>query len=210
MNLLVLGATGATGKQLVTQALAAGHPVRAIVRDPSKLTTTDPRLEVIKGDVTSSAELEAALRGREAVISVLGPRINSDPICPAVAKALVGAMGGAGVKRLVWLSAGGVGDSAAPLTRASFIFGRIIMPLFLRKPYANHLQAEEIIRASTLDWTVIRPVQLVDARTGNAPMACAPGEPPKGLKISREDVARFMLQESGAGKQIRQMPILYA
>ena len=129
MNLLILGATGATGKQVVLQALAAGHHLRALVRAPSKITTTDARLEVVKGDVTSSTDLEPALKGREAVISVLGPRINADPVCPSVAKPLVAAMSNAGVKRLVWLSAGGVGDSAATLTRAAFVFGRIIMPL---------------------------------------------------------------------------------
>lgn len=210
MNLLVLGATGATGKHLVTHALAAGHRVRAIVRDPAKVAASGANLEVRKGDVTSVADLTDALRGIDAVVSAIGPRVKSDAISPLAAAPLVEAMKAAGVKRLVWLSAGGVGDSAGPLTKASWVFGKIIMPLFLKLPYANHLRAEESIRASGLDFTIVRPVQLVDVQTGN-PVATAPtGEPPKGLKISRSDVAKFMLDEVATRTHVGKMPVLYA
>jgi len=210
VNLLVLGATGATGKQLVAHALAAGHRVRAVVRDPAKIAAAGPNLEVRKGDVTSAADLADALRGVDAVVSTLGPRVKTDAIAPLTAAALVQAMKAAGVKRLVWLSAGGVGDSAGPLTKASWVFGRIIMPLFLKAPYANHLRAEESIRASGLDFTIVRPVQLVDSQTGN-PVGVAPdGQPPKGLKISRSDVAKFMLDEVGARAHVGKLPVLYA
>lgn len=209
MKLLILGGTGATGKHLVTQALAAGDHVRAIVRDPARMAVSNPSLEVVKADVTSASELAGALDGRNAVVSALGPRKNADPICAHVAKPLVEAMNRAGVKRLVWLSAGGVGDSAVGITKGSFVFGRIIMPLFLRKPYANHLVAEEIFRASDLEWTVVRPVQLVDEPTGRTPAACAPDEKPGALKIARADVAAFMLNDLKTREQVGKMPILF-
>lgn len=209
MKILVLGATGGTGKHLVTQALAAGHTVTAIVRDPSKLPA-QPNLAVVKGSVTSTADLESAIRGQDAVLGTLGPRAKADPICAESAVAVVAAMKNAGVKRLIWLSASGVGDSAGPITRASWVFGRIIMPLFLAKPYANHLRAEETLRASGLEWTVLRPVQLVDKQTGSPALATPIGSKPEGLKISRADVATFMLAELKTGTQVGKMPIVHA
>ena len=210
MNLLVLGATGATGKHLVTHALAAGHRVRAVVRDPAKVETKSPNLEVRKGDVTSVADLTDALRGMDAVVSAVGPRVKNDAIAPLTAAPLVEAMKAAGVKRLVWLSAGGVGDSAGPITKASWVFGKIIMPLFLKVQYANHLRAEETIRAGGIEFSVVRPVQLVDKDTGSPTVAAPEGEAPKGLKISRSDVAKFMIGEIAARAWVGKMPILYA
>lgn len=209
MKILILGATGATGQHLVKQALSAGHAVTAIVRDPAKVPT-QPNLTIVKGDVNSATDLEPLMRGQDAVISALGPRAKGDPICATSSVATVTAMKKAGLKRVVWLSAGGVGDSRAAITKASFVFGNIILPLFLAKAYANHLIAEDTLKASGLDWTVLRPVQLVDKKTGN-PAAAAPlGTPPPGLKISREDVAAFMLNELECAAHLRTMPILYA
>jgi len=111
----------------------------------------------------------------------------------------------------VWLSAGGVGDSKAQIIDASFVFGRIIMPLLLRAPYANHARAEEILRASGLDWTVLRPLQLVDTPTGKTASATPIGDAKVGgLKIARQDVAAYMLREVVARAHVGQMPLLHA
>lgn len=209
MKLLVLGATGETGKHVVEQALRAGHDVTALVRDPTKLTA-NPKLTVTKGDVTSATDIEKVLAGIDAVISALGARTKTDPICAQAATATVAAMQKAGVKRVVWLSAGGVGDSRTSLNNSSFIFGRIILPLFLSKPYANHLAAEETLRASSLDWTVLRPVQLVDTSTG-APVKAYVGDGKvPGLKIARADLAGFMLDEATASKHLKSMPTIFS
>lgn len=211
MNILILGATGATGVQLVQQALAKGHEVTAMVREPGKVAAR-PQLTVVKGNVTSTAEVAAALRGHEAVLSTLGPRAKTDPICALAAEAVVTAMKQEGVKRLIWLSASGVGDSRAPIDKASFVFGRIIIPLLLARPYANHLRAEEIVRASELEWTVLRPLQLVDAPTGKPAVAVAttPTAMLGGLKIARQDLATFMLGELEARAWLQQMPMVHA
>jgi putative NADH-flavin reductase len=209
MKLLILGGTGATGKHLLEKALAQNHQVTAMVRDPSQVKLTDAHLTLVQGQATRAADVEKALAGQEAVLSALGPRVGADPVCAEAAAAVVEAMKKTGVTRLVWLSAGGVGDSAPQLIAASFVFGRIIMPLFLKKPYANHGRAEETLRASGLEWTVIRPVQLVDAPTGGKPSAVAIGPTaPQNLKIARADVAQFMLDELTARSWVRQMPIL--
>ncbi len=210
MKLLILGATGATGQLLVQQALAAGHEVTALVRNPAQVTTSHPNFKAVKGQATVAADVEPLMRGQDAVLSALGPRTKNDPVCADAASAVVSAMQNAGVKRLVWLSAGGVGDSKAHITAASFVFGRIILPLFLAKPYANHLRAEEVVRASGLDWTLVRPAQLVDQATGNPVVAVLPDQKVGGLKIARADVAAFMLGEVGAREYVGLAPTLHA
>ena len=210
MKILLLGATGATGRHLLDQALAKGHDVTALVRDSAKTLTTHPRLVVVTGKPDVAADLERTVRGQDAVLSALGPRRGKDPIVVDVAGLLVSAMQAAGVKRLVWLSAGGVGDSAKQLIAASFIFGRIILPLFLRKTYANHERAEAILRASQLDWTIVRPVELVDRPTSRSVTASAPADRIVGLKIARQDVAAFMLDELESRAQLKRAPVLHA
>lgn len=100
MKILVLGATGGTGKHLVEQALRAGHEVSALVRDPMKITIRDPKLTVTKGDVTAAEDLEKALADIEVVIGALGPRNKTDPVCATAASATVKAMEKRCVKRL--------------------------------------------------------------------------------------------------------------
>ncbi len=208
MKLLVLGATGATGQHVVHKALDAGHEVTVLVRDASKIT--NPQVTVVTGRVSQGADLVKVVSGQDAVISALGPRVQKDPICAEAAEAVVQAMKQAHVTRLVWMSAAGVGDSAGPVTRASFIFGRIILPLFLKRAYANHLRAEQTVRASALDWTIVRPVQLVDVLTGNAVTANLGDTKLLGLKIARADVAGFLVQEVVEKKYVRQLPMLHA
>jgi uncharacterized protein YbjT (DUF2867 family) len=210
MNLLVLGATGGTGRHVVDLALAQGHDVAVLVRDPAKVTTKHARLQVIQGDVTNAADVEAAVRGRDAVVGALGPRNKTDPVCADAAAAVVAAMKSAGVRRVVWLSASGVGDSVVGIAKASFVFAKIILPLLLKKPYANHARAEETLRQSGLDWTVLRPLQLVDAPTGRPIVAVAPDAPPTSMKIARRDVAVFILQELAANAHVGRMPMLQA
>ena len=211
MKVLILGGTGATGRHLCEKAAAAGHAVTALVRDSATAKLSFPGVTIRQGQPTSEADVTAAVAGNDAVLSALGPRQGSDPVCVGAAKAVIAAMKKQGVKRLIWLSAGGVGDSAPQIIRASFVFGRIIMPLFLRKPYANHARAEELLRSSGLDFTVVRPVQLVDGPTnGRAAVAVPIGAETLGsLKVARSAVAAFMVEELAARKFVGQMPLLH-
>src|SRR4051812_40157788 len=122
MKLAILGATGTTGQHVLEKALASDHDVTVLVRDAGKVKQKSPKLTVLVGSVTSADDVAKAIHGCDAVISTLGPRENKDPICPTAAEALVQAMKREGVKRVVWTSAAGVGDSAGPTTKASFVF----------------------------------------------------------------------------------------
>lgn len=210
MKLVVLGATGGTGQHVVAQALAKGHEVTAMVRDPAKVQTKHERLRVVSGDVTNAADLEKVLSGADAVISAVGPREKNDPICARAAEAVVAAMKKTGVRRVVWTSASGVGDSLGPITTASWIFGKVIIPLLLKKPYENHFKAEETLRASGLDFTVARPLQLVDKKTSGAVTANLGDQKLGGLKIAREDVAAFLVEEAVSPKYTGKMPMIHA
>jgi putative NADH-flavin reductase len=210
MKVLILGGTGATGRHLCEKAAAVGHAVTALVRDSAVAKLSFPGVTVRQGQPTSEVDVTAAVAGNDAVLSALGPRQGSDPVCVGAAQAVIAAMKKQGVKRLIWLSAGGVGDSAPQIIRASFVFGRIVMPLFLRKPYANHARAEELIRPSGLDFTVVRPVQLVDGPTNGKAVAVPIGAETLGsLKVARSAVAAFMVEELAARKFVGQMPLLH-
>jgi len=210
MKVLILGGTGATGRHLCEKAAAAGHAVTALVRDSAAAKLPLPGVAIRQGHPTSEADVTAVMAGNDAVLSALGPRQGRDPVCVGAAQAVIAAMKKQGVKRLIWISAGGVGDSAPQIIRASFVFGRIIMPLFLRGPYANHARAEELIRSSALDFTVVRPVQLVDGPTNRKAVAVPIGAQTLGsLKVARSAVAAFMVEELAARKLVGQMPLLH-
>jgi len=194
MRLFVLGATGPTGLQIVQQALAQGHQVTAFVRDPAKLPFTDKNLKVVTGALPGDARaLEEALRGHDAVISSLGLHnaLEAHHFSESNMRVLVPAMEKQGVRRLIIVSANGVGDTH----RHSPLLPRIMYRLLLTDIFADKKAGEDIVRASGLDWTIAYPTLLTNGpRTGN--YRAAERLALKGLpKISRADVADFVLRQ---------------
>ncbi len=193
MRLLVLGATGPTGRHVVDQGLAAGHEVTAFVRDPAKLPVRHERLRVVAGDLTfDGPALDDAMRGQDAVISAIGvgqsfaPRRLFELSMPRV----IAAMERAGVKRIVQISAFGVGDTFAQIPLVPRIFVRTL----LARIYTDKEKGEEILKRSDRDWTLVYPAGLTNGpRTGNYRF----GEHVelRGFPtISRADVADLMLR----------------
>jgi uncharacterized protein YbjT (DUF2867 family) len=193
VNLLVLGATGGTGRQLVTQALARGHEVAAFSRHPEKLGITDARLTTVAGDAAAdAAAIARALPGRDAVLSALGRGLSftSHGLMVRSLGNLLPAMERLGLRRLVFLSSYGVGEGNDDARGLSLLFFRTL----LRGIYADKATGEAMIQASALDWTLVNPVILTNA-AGIAPYRV--GEQldiPSGAKISRASVAEFMLR----------------
>jgi putative NADH-flavin reductase len=207
MKLLVLGATGPTGRLLVQQAADAGHAVTVLVRDPARATGL--AATVVVGDATVADDVRGALRGQDAVLSTLGPRNATDAVRSRAAAVLVAAMRESGVRRLVWISASGVADSRPQAVASSFVFGRVILPLFLRRQYADAALAEQTIIASDLEWVVVRPVQLVEHRPRAAAIPDVAGGKLPVLKVARADVASFMLEQLTHDAWVGKLPVLH-
>jgi putative NADH-flavin reductase len=194
-KLLLLGATGATGRQLLAQALEQGHEITALVRKRDKLILDSARLSMVIGDARDPAAVDDAVEGMEAVLCALGTRsarsfVSSD-LMTASMQALVPAMKRRGVRRLIVESALGVGASAggAPLS------ARLAFATALRQLGKDKAEAEAYLRASDLDWTVVYPPSLTNGpltggyRYGHT--LALKGVP----SISRADVAHFMLRQ---------------
>lgn len=205
MKLLIFGASGGTGRELLKQALDQGHQVVAFVRDPAKIREfQNPNLQVLRGDVLDSAATESAIAGQEAVFSTIGTGARRSTLREDGTRNIVNAMEKAGVRRLICQSSLGVGDSRANL---SFFTKYIIVSVFLRHAFADHERQEVVVKKSALDWTIVRPPHLKDGiKTG----VYRHGFPItyrriKG-KISRADVADFLLKQLADDRYLHQTP----
>jgi putative NADH-flavin reductase len=206
MKILILGPTGGTGQQLVIQSLEQHHEVTALARDPSKLKLQHERLTVIEGNALDKDLLMKALEGKDAVISALGvgKSLKSEDLISNAVNILIPSMNETNVKRLIFISAFGVGET---FKQANFI-QKIIFRWPLKNMYADKSKADEQIRNSKLEWTLVYPVLLTDApRT--AKYKVAEKLPMKGMpKISRADVADFILLQLRDNSFLRKSPII--
>jgi len=193
MRVTVFGATGGTGQHLVRKAIAAGHHVTAVVRDPARLEQADhPQLTPVVADAMDPDAIRPALTGRDAVISALGPRARTDgSVCADGARAIITAMAAAGARRLVVITASGhvVDAGDGPVTRT------LVKPLlrrFLREGFADFAHTEQAVRDSGLDWTIMRPPRLTDGR--HRPYRTAVDRNVRGgITIARVDLADAIL-----------------
>ncbi|WP_067548595.1 NAD(P)-dependent oxidoreductase [Nocardia crassostreae] len=166
MNIVVFGANGPTGRLLTEQALGAGHRVAAVTRQPDGFPLRHDRLEVIGADVFDGAAVEAAVAGRDAVISVLGVSFAKTPIdtySKGIAHIVAG-MRAHGVHRLLAVSSSAVDPH--PYPDAGFVFNRILQPYVTKVMgktlYADMLRMENLVRATDLEWTIVRPSGLYE------------------------------------------------
>jgi putative NADH-flavin reductase len=202
MKLVVFGASGATGKQLVAQGLARGHHVTAFVRTPSKLMVKHGELRVVQGDVAESTSVAHAIAGNDAVVIALGvgKPLRHDPAVIEGVRNIVRAMDGK-QSRLIYLSFLGVHEGRAQL---GFILGRIMANIVVRNEVVDHEVKEDIVRRSNLEWTIVRPVGLTNGpRTGAYRHGLDVRAKSLVPTISRADVADFMLGELVDGSYVR-------
>ncbi|WP_225100450.1 NAD(P)-dependent oxidoreductase [Streptomyces sp. CoH27] len=204
MNLTVFGATGGIGRELVRQALDAGHRVTAVVRDPARLEVTGDTLEVVRADLTDPEPLRAAVAGRNAVLSGLGARSRKDAgVATRLTRTVLHAMEAEGVRRLLVVSAGPVGpapEGDGPLDRGMLGIVRAV----LKDVYADLSEMEAELARSGTDWTSVRPPRLQDKPLTGHYRTAIGGFPRKGRFIARADVAHAMLSmidDQGTVKQ---------
>jgi putative NADH-flavin reductase len=204
MKLTIVAATGGIGRHLLDQALAAGHDVTAVVRDPKKLTQ---EVRAVRADLAApdATALESAVAGADAVLSGLGPRSRSDAgVTAPGTRAIVDAMRATGVRRIVVVSAAPVGTVPSPDRPHpprhdpgdGFVMRHVLSPLTkaaLRAHYADLAAMEDLLRDSGLDWTVVRPPRLTDGPLTGRYRTAFGRNIRGGVLISRADVAHAML-----------------
>jgi uncharacterized protein YbjT (DUF2867 family) len=194
-RLLVVGATGGTGRELVAQALERGHEVTAFVRDPAALRIEHPRLRVARGDVLDYASVEAAVRGQDSVLVALGHRRYFPPtrILSEGTRNLLRAMEAHGTRRFVCETALGIGDSAG---RMGLYYTLFVIPVVLPFYYWDKVRQERLIAASRTSWVIVRPVALRNgAKRGVRRHGRGVGSWLWTPAIPRADVAAFMLDQ---------------
>ncbi len=206
MRVLVLGANGPTGRLVVQRALDRGFDVTASTRRPDAFPIRDDRLRVAGGDATDPEILDGALKGCDAVVSVIGARYTRQPVSvySATARALVPAMARHGVRRMLVVTSAEVARETA--LQGSFVPDRIVVPLLRhvvgRTVYDDMVRMEAAVRRADLDWTIVRPPGLTDqhgrgyaaAETHVAGSFCA-----------RDDLAAFLLDELEQGRFIHRV-----
>ena len=200
-KLIIFGATGGTGREVVRQALDKGHEVTIIVRNPSSFDIQHPQLKIVQGDVLQPSTFTEHIWGMDAVISCLGVGRSRKPttLYSAGIENVISAMEMAGVQRLICISAG-----ALFVNKQMGFFIRVLTKLVLQKilkeMYADMRLMERIVEKSNLDWTIVRPPMLKDKPFTGAYRTAITGHITKPFSIARADLADFMLNILGDSK----------
>jgi len=205
--LLVLGATGGTGRLIVGQAVVRGYDVAVLVRSLEKARQLEGAT-IIVGDARDELALRRALAGRNAVISALGTPASpfrEVTLLSSATRALVAAMKAEHVPRLVCITGLGAGDSAG---HGGFFFDKLIFPLLLRKVYADKNRQEAIVRGSGLDWVIVRPSVLNDKSSPQPTRALSDLANFHGGTISRAAVANFVLDQVRDDAWLHRAPLI--
>src|SRR5262249_55301599 len=205
-RVLIVGATGGTGRQLVAQALERGHEVTAPVRNPSALGVEHPRLRVMRGDVLDYASVEAVMQGQQAVISALGHTRFFQPtrILSEGTRNLLRAVETEGVRRFVCETSLGIGDSAG---RMGLYYTFFVIPIILPFYFWDKARQERLIAESTVRWVIVRPGVLTNGpRRGRYRHGLRVGGFVRTVRISRADVADFMLNQLTDNTDLRAAP----
>lgn len=208
MRIAVFGATGGLGREIVKQALASGYEVVAYVRNPSKLTVEDTHLTIIKGELSDLESIRSSLKGANAVLSGLGPRGGSkgSPITAGL-RNITKAMDEEGVRRLVLTLTISAKDPKDRFDMQSIVLVTIVR-ILLNRAYHDVISAAQVVRASDLDWTILRVSMPTDKpRTGKVRVGYL-GRGELGLSVSRADLAEYMLSEIADSKYLRQSPAI--
>lgn len=210
MNVLVLGATGGTGREIVKQAGMAGHEVTALVRAQPKSDALLSCAKLVVGDALDPATLHHAVRGQDAVVDSLGSSMSGPfkevRLFSESTKALLAAMNEEGVRRLICISGIGAGDSEG---HGGFLYDNFLQPVLLRGVYEDKDRQEALIAASGLDWIIVRPAMLSDGEAAGGTRVLTNLSNFHGGSIRRADVAAFVVEQLTTNTWLHQTPLIF-
>jgi putative NADH-flavin reductase len=207
MNLLIIGATRGIGFQLLEQALQAEHVIAALVRDPQKMPKQHDQLRVVQGNIIDLETVQRAMAEQEAVCVTIGIGITWKPVTvfSQGTRNVLEAMRRQGVRRLICITGIGAGDSKG---HGGFLYDRLFNPLLLKTIYEDKDRQEALIRASDTDWTIVRPGFLTNGPLTKKYRVITDLTGITAGKISRADVAHFILEELATNRYLGQAPLL--
>lgn len=207
MQVLVIGAGGKTGAAVVHEALAQGHTVTAFVHSAAEYQRPEGVHNVVEGDVLDAAAIDAAVSGQDAVLDTLGGKTpyKETTLETSAARNVVKSMRTHGARRLIVVSVLGAGDS---VEHAGFFYEHLFLPTFLRGAIKDKAGMEAEVQGSDLDWTLVRPPFLTDGERTGAIQVLPPNTDEKAHKITRADLAAFMVGQLGSSEYVRQAVVV--
>src|SRR3989440_3729219 len=216
MKLTIFAATGGIGRQLLDQAVAAGHDVTAVARNPENLPATPARVVTADLAAAGAASLKSAVEGADAVLSALGARTKTDTgVAARGTRAITEAMRASGVRRVIVVSAAPIGTVPSPGRPHpprhdpgdGFVIRYLANPIVkraLREHYADLARMEDVLRDSDLDWTIVRPPRLTGKPVTGRYRTAYGQNLRRGVFVSRADVAHYMLSALDRPETFRQ------
>ena len=207
MNIIIFGASGGTGREVVKQALEAGHMVTAFVRTPSKINMQHPNLRVVQGDVMDAPAIDQAVTGQDAVISTLGPTRPPVPrMMETAARNIIAAMNKHGLRRLIATTGAGVRQPEDQPKLVDTLIG-VLLSLMAGEVVRDSAEGVRLIQSSDLDWTIARFPRLMDGpHTGKYRAGYVSKE--SSTQLSRADAADFVLKELTENNWLRKLPLV--
>jgi len=206
MHIALFGASGATGKLLTERSLAAGHTLSALVRNPAAFPYAS-RVRVIKGSAFDSSAIAETLQGADAVLSALGAKspFRNENVLPRAIPLIVAAMQVHGPRRIIALGSAGALSTSLDKQPAyrRWIVQTIVYNVFLKYPVLEQISQYKTLSASTLDWTMVMPPMLSNAPARGRYRIDGEALPRNGARISRSDVADFMMQQLATPRWLR-------
>ncbi len=205
MKTIVFGATGETGLCLVSLLISSGHQVTVYVRNPQKLASMRDKINIIQGTIDDKKAMQSAISGQEIVLSTFGNRsLKKSNTQETFMSNLVESMDKTHVTRLIDLSAWGVGDSY----KYNNLIFKFIQATLLKANFDDKNKAETILLSSKIDYTLVRPARLTKGPAKGSVRAAVDNKGLNAAPISREDVARFMVDQIQNSTWSRQTPLI--
>ena len=210
-TVLIVGASRGIGLETVKRALEAGHKVRALARSARRIPIDHPDLEKVAGDALDPTTVKRALDGVDAVIETLGvapsPEVIFKPVrlFSKATRLLVDLMVAAEIKRVICVTGIGAGDSR---DKGGFLYSVVLLPLLLKRVYDDKDVQEQIIRKSTLDWVLVRPGLLTRGPRTRSYRVLTNRDEWRMGKISRADVADFLVKQIDEDTYLGSTPLL--
>lgn len=207
MNILIIGATRGIGAQILEQALMQNHMVTALARDPSTVEKNDSRLKVIPGDIIDGETVKTAVEGQHAVVITIGRGPTNKPVSlfSEGTRNVITAMEHHSVDKLICVTGIGAGDSKG---HGGFLYDKIFNPLLLKTIYEDKDVQEKLVQDSKLEWVIVRPGFLTNGAMTGKYKIITDLKGVKSGKISRADVAHFVINQLESMTYLRRTPLL--